>query len=385
MFSERTAVELAPSAFAEVIAAARAAGRVRWDLTGSNPTVVGLPRDDAALARALTRRLAGAYEPEPLGLLEARVAAAERGRARGLSAAPEQMLITASTSEAYGQLFKLLCDPGDEVLVPAPSYPLLEHLAAFEGVRLARYALLYDGGWHIDTESLRAARGPRSRAVVVVTPNNPTGSYLHEDDRQALLGLGLPVIADEVFAEYPLELPVAPPSAGADARLLTFSMAGLSKTAALPHWKLAWTAVTGPASDVERAMERLELLADAALSVPTFTQAALGDLLAAAEPTRAALHVRVRNNLGALRAALTGSAATVLRAEGGWSAVLRLPAIRDDDGWARALLARGLLTQPGWLYDFGEAPHLVLSLIGDEASFAEAARALADAVDALLA
>ncbi len=364
-FSRRTDIARRPHALARAVARARAEGRRLIDLTVSNPTRVDLPVGDDWL-RSLGDPRGARYEPAPFGL-----PAARRAVAAHLGVPAERLLLAASTSEAYGWLFTLLCDPGDEVLVPTPSYPLLEHLARFASVRLVPYRLHHAEGWFADLDSLRAGLGPRTRAVVVVQPNNPTGSYVAPGLWSALAEAGLPVIADEVFRPYPLSArgAAAPPALEAAERVgvpLLFSLDGLSKRCGLPQLKAAWCTVGGADTHaVDEALGRLELLADAHLSVATPVQLALPALLEAGEQRRRAIADRLAENLRLLRRAARESALGLLEPDGGWYAMVRLPRTRSEQDWALAALERGVLLQPGWLYDVDEAlgPTVVLSLI----------------------
>lgn len=373
VLSRRASVDTEPNRLARALSARRLAGRSTLDLTVSNPTRVGLPYDGTAILAAHAACFALEYEPLPFGLPGARAAVAELWRARGVQVPSERVLLTASTSEAYSFLFKLLCDPGDQVLVPRPSYPLFEHLARYEGVEAIPYPLAYDGAWHLDGDALRRAAGPRTRAVVVVSPNNPTGSFLSWDDLGTLAGLGLPVISDEVFSAYPLREGVARvPSALVADGLLVFALDGLSKLAGLPQAKLAWITVGGPEPRAERALAGLELILDTFLSPGAAVQHALPELLRGAAPTRAAILARARGNLASIEGAVRGSAVTLLPAEGGWSAILRLPRTRGEEEWVLGLLeACDVLVQPGYFYDFENEPYLVVSLLTPEAELAD--------------
>lgn len=378
--SQRTSQHDAPNALARELAAARARGAEVLDLTVSNPTAAGLPYCEERILAALTSPGALAYEPQPLGLPAARAAVAEHYAAVGVELPASRIALTASTSEAYAVLFKLLCDPGDELLVPAPSYPLLGWLAAFESVRLRPYPLVYACGWHVDVDALRAAVGPRTRGVVVVSPNNPTGSYLARHELDAMLELGLPVISDEVFAPYPL----GPLPAGrlrtvlGEERGLLFSLSGLSKLAGLPQMKLGWIGVGGAPERVEEAMRRLELVLDAYLSVGAPVQHALPGLLAAGESTRAAIAARTRANLAHLRElARASEATTLLDVEGGWYATLRVPETRSDEEWATLLVREDAVhVHPGYFFDMHRGAHLVVSLLTPEALLHEGAARL---------
>jgi alanine-synthesizing transaminase len=373
MFSRRSEVGAAPSRVARAVAQARDGGRALLDLTESNPTRVGLPYDGEAIRAALAPPEVLSHAPHPFGMPEAR-----RAVAAHVGASQERVVLTASTSEAYGFLFKLLCDAGDEVLMGQPSYPLLEHLARFEGVRVRPYPLRYDGEWYLDLSQVREAVTPRTRAVVVVSPNNPTGSFVQAREREALAALGLPIVSDEVFASYPLDVAHPPSGACAPSDTLTFTLGGLSKECGLPQVKLGWVVVGGPDALVRGALERLEHIADGYLSVSASAQVRVEALLRAGAVTRDAIRARTRRNLAGLRAALPhDSPADVLRVEGGWYAVVRLPSTLDEEAWVLALLDAGVVVHPGWFYDFpGSAAHLVLSLLPVETVFDEAVHRL---------
>lgn len=376
-FSRRSGVELTPNALSAALDAARARGVPLLDLTASNPTTAGIPYADgigAALgAGALT------YEPAALGLPAAREAVAALWRERGVAATPERVVLTASTSEAYAFVLKLLCDAGEEILVPAPSYPLFEHLARVESVSLVPYRLGFDGAWFLDVDAVRAAVTPKARALVLVSPNNPTGSFLKREELAKISALGLPLVSDEVFGEYGFEPdPRRARSVLEGSAPLLVALDGLSKAAALPQLKLAWMTLGGEAARVTEALARLELIADTFLSASTPVQRALPSLLASRATAADAIRTRTRANLAALRHALAGSTATVLPVEGGWYAVLRLPATRSDEEWALSLLERGVLVQPGYFFDFDGGPYVVVSLLTPEATLAAGARALAE-------
>ena len=382
MFSRRTSHESEPNALTQALWARRAAGLPVCDLTQSNPTVTGLPYDAQRLLAALGDPRALRYEPASFGLESARQAVQGLQRAAGFEVPLERILLTSSTSEAYAFLFKLLCDAGDEVLIPRPSYPLFEHLAALEHVSAVNYALAYDGAWHIDFDSLEQARSARTRAIVVVNPNNPTGSFLKHDELARLKSYDLPIISDEVFASFELGPDVRRVRSVLEtADTLVFALGGLSKLAALPQMKLAWTCASGPAERLVPALARLELIADTFLSPSTPVQVALPEILAARGPVELALSARIARNFAVLGAVLRGSAATPLFLEGGWYAVVRLPALKSEAEWVLGLLEEdGVLTQPGWFYDFLDGAQLVLSLITEEDSFALGVARIAERV-----
>jgi alanine-synthesizing transaminase len=347
------------------LTAARGAHRGElFDLTVSNPTTAALPYPHEALADALARGARAAYDPDPRGLLTAREALAAE-----LHCSAEELLLTASTSEAYAFLFKLLTDPGDVVATATPTYPLLEHLASLELVRLHHFPLELHGRWELHPPQLPE----RTRAIVVVNPNNPTGSYVTASEQDALARQELPIIADEVFLPYALD---GTGTSLVRRDVLTFTLGGLSKSAGLPHFKLGWIRASGPTS--REALDALELIADNYLSVATPVQAALPELLGIAPQIREAIAARTRANLDRLRSGLVSlSAVRVLPVEGGWSAVLRVPALTTDEELALALLERGVLVQPGYFYDFSSDGYLVVSLLAPEDVFAEGVRRIA--------
>jgi aspartate/methionine/tyrosine aminotransferase len=369
MPSQRSSFDLAPNALAMALAAAR--GPV-LDLTESNPTRAGIPYASEAFLGALASPASLRYEPSPFGIPSARAAVAEAVTRYGTAVDASRVIVTASTSEAYAFLFKLLCDPGDEVLVPRPSYPLFAHLAQLEAVRVASYRLAYDGAWHVDLASLRAAVTPRTRAIVTVTPNNPTGSFLKNDELTAMGDLGLPIVSDEVFAGYPLrdDATRAPTALADTAAPLVFALGGLSKLAALPQMKLAWIAVGGAEEQVTQAMGRLEVIADAYLSVGTPVQQALPSLLASRSTAEDAIRTRTRDNLAWLKAAVAGSAVSVLDVEGGWYATLRLPRTRSEEAWVLSFLELdGVYVHPAQFFDFDDEAYAVVSLLTPEPVF----------------
>lgn len=361
-FSRRSACSTAANSIARALDAHTGP---LLDLTIGNPTLAGFDVP-AAAADAIGRGAREPYRPAPFGLLDGRTAVGE-----SVGVAADRIVLCASTSEAYGFLFKLLCDPGDAVLVPRPGYPLFDHLARFCAVRPTSYPLYHDGEWCIDRAAVQRALTPKTRAIVLVSPANPTGSCTRAADLRWLRTLGLPIISDEVFADFLLE----PATDGVTSVLpspdgLVFALGGLSKSAGFPGAKLGWIAIDGPDAAVREAMRRLELIGDTWLSAGTAVQQAASELIAIGATRRAAILSRLRTNLCALRESLRGSAATVPRVEGGWYAPIRLPATQTDTQWALGLLAAGLRVQPGWFYDFGEGTWVVVSLLTPEADFA---------------
>ena len=371
-FSRRVPADLAPNR----LAALRAAGHTpEIDLTASNPTACGLEVPSALLA-PLADPAGLEYRPDPRGLRRAREAVAAEYARFGAAVDPDRIILTASTSEAYAFLFKLLCEPRDAVLVPAPSYPLFEHLARLEAVDAPPYHLGREAGWRLDLDELAGADG-RVRAVVVVHPNNPTGSFVHPDDAADLAALaarrGWAVIADEVFLDYPLDGgPGSGRSFAAEAAALTFVLGGLSKSVALPQLKLGWIVVGGPTDLVAAARERLELVADTFLSVATPVQLAAPALLRDGAASRAAVLARCRVNLATLRAAAAGvGEVDVLPVGGGWSAVLRIPSVVGEEDLAVELLVQDrVAVHPGYFFDFPADGYLVVSLLPEPGAFA---------------
>lgn len=376
MFSERTAWITHPSPLGEAIAARR--GRPGLlDLTASNPTTVALAPLRPDLIAALADPGVASYDPDPAGPPAARAAVAAHYAALGYAVDPGHLRLAASTSEAYAWLLKLLCDPGDAVVVAHPGYPLLDDLARLEGVALTPVGSTWHGRWELDLGALDAALTPRTRAVALVHPNNPSGAYVTLDLRDALVErcrrLGLALIVDEVFLEYPhRDDPRRAPSFVACSGALTFTLGGLSKTLGLPQMKLGWVHVGGPDPARAEALRRLEHIADSYLSVGAPVLLAAATWLRHREALQRPIRERLAENLAALRRALPAeSPVSLLPVEGGWSAVLRLPATRDDDAWVLALLARGVLVSPGYLFDVPGDGHLVLSLLPRPDHFAE--------------
>ena len=377
VFSSRFHWDLRPNRLTERLAARRAAGLPVLDLTESNPTAAGLVYSDDVV-RSLADIRALRYEPSPAGLLRAREAVAGYYASRGQTVDASSILLTASTSEAYAYLFKLLADPGDEVLVPRPSYPLFEFLAAMESVAVHPYPLVYHGVWSIDLEALARAVNQRTRAIVLVNPNNPTGSYVKRDELEVLVNLcrerDLALISDEVFADYSFadadRNPSVIRSVCGEQGCLAFAMSGLSKVAGMPQMKLGWMVVNGPDRRRREGIEKLEWIADTYLSVSTPVQHAAAALLQAGANVQRQIRERTQSNLAWLRERLAGSSAGLLHVEGGWYGVLQMPRVRTEEEWTLELLdAHGVLVQPGFFYDFAAEAFLVISLLTREEIF----------------
>jgi aspartate/methionine/tyrosine aminotransferase len=365
------------------LAAARAEGRSLVDLTASNPTQAGFEYPDDLLAPLADAR-ALRYDPQPLGYIEARRAVARDYERQGVLVRAECVALTASTSEAYSVLFKLLADAGDEVLVPRPSYPLFEHLTRLDLVSARPYDLEYHGAWSIDMASVERAITPRTRVLLVVSPNNPTGSFVRQDELDRLAALCAPrdiaIIADEVFADYELEPGAATAAGRAVTRedVLTFSLGGLSKSAGLPQVKLGWIAVSGPDAAVASAIERLEMVCDTYLSVSTPVQVAAAALLSAGARIRSQIAARTVANYRALESRVANvRSCRLLRSDGGWSAVVQVPSLEPEEDLVIRLLGADVLAQPGYFYDFLRESFLVVSLITPPA-------VLVDGIDRIL-
>ena len=367
MLSRRLPPHADLNALTRALAQRRADGQPIVDLTESNPTRAGFsyPPD---LLSALASEAALRYEPQALGMPAAREAVARDHARRGVAIDPDRVILTASTSEAYTWLFKLLCDAGDTVLVPRPSYPLFEHLTQLEGVRMFPFNLEYHGRWEIDFATMQSAP-EEARAVIVVSPNNPTGSYIGARELERLLALcrdrGWALVADEVFADYRLDADAPLMDIAARADVPAFTLGGLSKTAGLPQLKLGWIVAGGPSQACTAALAGLELIADSFLSVSTPVQVAAGRLLEGGAAIRSQIHGRVRANLAALRQnAQSFPACEVLNVEGGWSAVIRVPAMLTEEQLILELLNReGILAHPGYFFDFPREAFLVVSLL----------------------
>jgi alanine-synthesizing transaminase len=381
MFARRTDWNLKTNRYSEVLNAFRNSQRPLLDLTASNPTEIGLQYESEKLLHSLANVKILEYEPAAKGLLSARQAVASYYAGKGVELSPEHLFLTVSTSEAYSYCFRLLCDPGDEVLIPQPSYPLFEFLADLLDVKLKPYELIYDHGWQVDFHALECAITDRTRAVLVVHPNNPTGSFLKLEEKKLLSRIcserDLAIVADEVFLDYALGgLP--PLSFAGNREVLTFTLSGLSKISGLPQMKVAWIAVSGPAGVVANAIARLDVIADTYLSMNAPVQWALPQLLESRIGIQHQLNARISQNLSELDAQLcTQTLCSRLAVEGGWYAVLRVPATRSDEDLAVELLEReAVLVHPGHFYDFPSDGYLVLSLITPTAAFADGVRRL---------
>jgi aspartate/methionine/tyrosine aminotransferase len=381
MFSSRTNWPLGPNRLSLEIEELRRQGVPLLDLTESNPTRCGFAFDRQGIFEALANSHALSYTPDPRGLLSARQAVTGYYAERGITLDAAQIFLTTSTSEAYSYIFRLLADPGDAILVPQPSYPLFDFLAGLNDIRVIAYPLFYDHGWQIDLPALERRLESRARAILVVHPNNPTGSFVRREELGELLALcqrgDMALVADEVFADYLLAADsqrVVSHAAATEA--LTFTLSGLSKISALPQMKVAWAVVNGPAQLLRDALARLEIIADTYLSLSAPLALALPKLLETRRALQPQILARVRSNLQLIDARLAANQPiNRLEVEGGWYAILRLPSIRTDEDWAIELARQdGILVHPGHFFDFSSEGHLVISLLTEGAVFEEGLR-----------
>lgn len=391
MFSSRIKWDLTANRLAGLLAEKRAAGQPILDLTEANPTRAGLLAAGGDLLAPFATPDILTYEPEPRGLEKARAAVASYYAQRGLVTDGGKIHLTASSSEGYSWLFKLLADQGDAILVPQPSYPLFDFLATLEGIRLIPYQLRYYHhlGWRIDFDSLTAALNPAVRAVIIVTPNNPTGSFIRQDELARLNQIcgqrQLALIVDEVFGDYALTRdPQRVDSLVGNDAALTFVLSGLSKILALPQMKLGWIATSGPSALVSEAIERLDLIADTFLSVGAPVQHALPEWLAHRSSLQAGILDRVRTNLELLATHPHLEPNRLLRIDGGWYATLEIPRYLPEEELILHLLdAEGVLLHPGYFFDFEREAFLVLSLLPPPPIFAQAVDRLLATIDRL--
>src|ERR1700687_35401 len=404
MFAKRTNWKLAPNRLSQALAAHRAAGKPLLDLTVSNPTECGFEYDRSAILNALGNPAALSYEPDPRGLESARRAVAGYYADRNEKVSAEDIFLTTSTSEAYSYVFRTLCDPGDEVLIPSPSYPLFDFLADIQDVSLVRYPLIYDHGWQIDFHALEQAITPRTRGAIVVNPNNPTGNFIKHEEMMRLNEIcsvrKMAVIADEVFLDYahcesagPRDFGYrdalksarnrgagnkAPMSYASNSGALTFTMSGLSKISGLPQMKASWLVTGGPEALKKEALGRLEVIADTYLSMNAPVQLAAPTFLQLRHGIQKQLMTRIRRNVAELDRQLSAKkSCSRLIIEGGWYGVLRVPVTRSDDDLAVELLkTKNIYVHPGHFYDFPTDGHLIVSLILPEQGFGEGIRLL---------
>jgi len=388
VFAKRTNWPTEPTRLSSRLKQLRLEQAQIFDLTKSNPTRCGFVYDDEAVREALGHPDVMDYDPHPRGRIEARQAVARYYQERGTPISTDRIILTASSSEAYTFCFRLLCEVGDEVLAPKPSYPLFDFLADLTDVRLVHYPLIYDHGWQIDFDSLQKAITPRTRAILLVTPNNPTGQLLRPKERDQLTRLALKhelaIIVDEVFLDFiwEEEQQANAQTLESRGRCLTLAISGLSKISALPQMKLGWITVRGPVGPDAAAMSRLEVIADTYLSVSAATQAAASTLLEQRKLVQPQILDRIRQNLEFLDAKLSGNTpVSRLQADGGWYAVLRVPISLSDDDWAIYLLeTAAVYVHPGHLFGFESEGYLAISLIGPHDEFREGIGRLVEAI-----
>ena len=387
MFAKRTNWNLTLNLLSEALAAHRAAGKPLIDLTVSNPTECGLAYDTEAILEALRNAESLKYEPSAKGLESARRTVSAYYVEHGANVGVEDILLTTSTSEAYSYVFRTLCDPGDEILIPSPSYPLFDFLADIQDVKLVRYPLLYDHGWLNDFHSLEQAITSRTRGVIVVHPNNPTGHFVKPAEMARLNAIcsarQLAIIADEVFLDFALDATTQPTTFAGNPAALTFTLSGLSKISGLPQMKAAWLVASGPQEMKREALARLEVIADTYLSMSAPAQLAMPAFLQQRHSFQKQLISRVRRNLGQLDRLLAGQRVCErLALEGGWYAVLRVPATRSNEDLALDLLAtKGVFVHPGHFYDFPADGFLIVSLICPEPEFSRGVASLLSSFD----
>jgi len=387
MFSSRTNWDSRPSPLYELILKIRAAGEPIVDLTESNPTNCGFRYQPEILIPPAALQESVLYDPDPKGLLNARQAISEWYERQGIAVDTNSIVLTSSTSEGYSFLLQLLCDSGEAIAVPKPGYPLFEYLCRLADVQCSSYRLAYDGEWHIDLQSVEEILSDRTKALVLVHPNNPTGSFVKKEERTSLGSLtgasGLPLIVDEVFGAFPFKQDSRRhESFAGNTETLTFTLNGLSKVAALPQMKLAWIVVSGPVDKRTDALRRLEIIADTFLSVGTPIQHSLKTILTDSVHMTARIHDRISENLKHASAMFSNnSPISLFNCEGGWNAVLRLPATRTDEQWASQLLIdKKVLTHPGHLFEFETGSCIVVSLLPEPEVFAAGIREVVDLV-----
>jgi alanine-synthesizing transaminase len=384
MFASRTNWNLKPNRLAEALERHKSSGRRLLDLSASNPTDCGFKYDAPAIMRSLCAPASLQYHPDPKGLKSARQAVSAYYAEQGEAVAVDDLILTASTSEAYSFVFRLLCNPGDELLIPTPGYPLFDFLADVNDVRLVRYPLFYDHGWHIDMHALKQAITPSTQGIIIVHPNNPTGHFAKPEEiaqlNQICSANKMAIVADEVFLDF--SLGSAQKSFAANTGALTFTMSGISKISGLPQMKFAWLAVSGPEDIKREALARLEMITDTYLSLNAPIQLAAPVLLQQRKQFQEQLMSRVRANLAELDAQLAGTRQiSRLLVEGGWYAVLRIPATRTDEELALELLEKlDVYLHPGHYYDFPGDGYLVVSLITPEQDFHEGMRRILSVV-----
>jgi len=375
-FSHRTSWQLHPNRISSLLEQRRQKGQVVYDLTLSNPTISGIKYPSGVILEAISDKKSLHYQPDPRGLVTAREAVSAYYLSRKIAVDPSCIFLSASTSESYSNIFKLLCNPSQNILVPRPSYPLFDYLARINDVEVRHYSLVYERGWLVDLYSLKGAVTKSTKAIVLINPHNPTGVFIKKGEFQKIVRLAeekkLAIVADEVFSDYfYAEDASRLTTTASNGAVLTFTMNGLSKMAGLPQMKLGWSVLSGPKSDLAKAAERLEIIADTFLSVNTPVQIALLKLMKAGVTIQRQILKRVKNNRIRLERTVNElPSCSLLASEGGWYAVLRVPRIKTDEEWSLGLLKEtGVYVHPGYFFDFEEEGHLVISLLPEEKEF----------------
>lgn len=363
-----------PNELAELLSLKKSEGKAILDLTLSNPTRAGFRYPHDRIAAALAEASLSVYEPDPRGAPQAREAVSGYYCERGMNVSPDDVIITASTSEAYSFLFRILADPGEKIVIPRPGYPLFEYLLRLDGLQALSCSMRYSQGWWYDFDS--ACFDDGVKAVIIVSPGNPAGNYIHEDEWELITGKcgqnGIPLVYDEVFYDFPLGEAIRDVDPVEETDALTFVLNGFSKTAGLPQLKMSWIVVRGPREQKEEALRKLEFISDVFLSPSTAVQGASGKIFRLAPEIRSQIQSRIRDNLDFLLNAVKGSSSDCLEIEGGWSAVVRLPGTMECCDWARLLLEhQNILAHPGSFYGMEGGPYLVLSLLPEADDFRE--------------
>ncbi len=376
MFSKRTNWQRQSNRLSELLGKLRESGKPVYDLTNSNPTDCGINYPQQEILRALSNPESLRYHPEPHGLISARKAVSEYYHQKSVVVDASDIFLTASTSEAYSLIFKLLCNADESILVPNPSYPLFDYLAQVNDVVIQQYLLHYDHGWYIDVDSIKRGITSTTKAIVLVNPHNPTGMFLKKSEYNAIQELALQknlaLIVDEVFADYAYQDdPDRIISTAGNSKVLTFTMNGISKMIGLPQMKLGWVVVSGEETVRRETIERFEILCDTFLSVNTPVQVALPELLRIGVAIQGKILERVRNNYALLRREIgQNTFCSLLESEGSWYGIIRMPRTRSDEEWALHLLeTTGVYLFPCYFFDFSDDAHLVVSLLVEEKSF----------------
>ncbi len=379
MFSSRTNWHRSPNRLTEALESHRKSGNPIFDLSISNPTECGIIYPEQDILSSLSHRHTLSYHPSSQGLLSAREAVAQYYREKSIDVDPEDIFLTASTSEAYSLLFKLLCNRDEHILVPQPSYPLFEYLAQVSDVHLLSYHLFYDHGWHIDVESIRSTITSSTKALVIVSPHNPTGMFLKKEEYQQLQEIArlhnVALIVDEVFLDYPFhDDPTRVGTTVSTSEVLTFTLNGISKSCGLPQMKLGWMVIGGERTVTLEARGRLEILCDTYLSVNTPVQIALLELFRCGKSIQYQILSRVKSNYEFLQGVLCSpSPVSLLESEGGWYAILKVPRTKSDEEWAMELLNEyGVYLFPGYFFDLQNEGYLVVSLLTQSEVFVSA-------------